>query len=125
MNNFMRNTFKTGDSITLYFGDTMRELLPKSLRKRNIYFVDCKIIAIEGDTLTVLSQMRNAKENPPYKVMGICIEKDDTHILPEWGLEELRSIDKDQLVQFASNHGYNAKEFKEALKPYRKERKKD
>ena len=121
----MGTKFKTGDLITLYFGDTMRELLSKSLRKRNIYFVDCKIIAIEGDNLTVLSQMRNAKDNPPYKVMGICIEKDDMHILPEGALEELRSIDKDQLLQFASARGYNVKEFKEALKPYRKDRKKD
>ena len=40
----MKNTFKTGDSITLYFGDSMRELLSKSLRKRNSSFVDCKIV---------------------------------------------------------------------------------
>ena len=96
----MGNAYKIGDSITLYFGDTMRELLSKSLRKRNIYFVDCKII-------------------------GICVKKDDNHILPEGVLEGLRVIDKDNLLQFASDHGYNAKEFKEALKPYRKDRKKD
>ena len=119
---FMKKTFKTGDSITLYFGDTMRELLSKALRKRNVYFVDCKIVAIEGDDLTVLSQMRNAKDDPPYKVMGICIKTDDKHILPEGVLEELREVDKDQLREFASDHGYDAKEFKEALKPFRKNR---
>ena len=121
----MGNAYKIGDSITLYFGDTMRELLSKSLRKRNIYFVDCKIIAIEGDTLTVLSQMKNSNDKPPYKIMGICVKMDDNHILPEGVLEGLRVIDKDNLLQFASDHGYNAKEFKEALKPYRKDRKKD
>lgn len=121
----MGKAFKTGDSITLYFGDTMREFLSKSLRKKNIYFVDCKIIASEGDTITVFSQMKNAKDNPPYKVMGICVQKDDKHILPEGVLEELRDIDKDQLVQFASDRGYDVKEFKAALKPYRKGSKKD
>ena len=121
----MGNTFKIGDSFTLYFGDTMRELLSKSLRKRNVYFVDCKIVAIEGDFITVLSQMRNAKDNPPYKVMGIYIKKDDNHILPPGVLEELRYIDKDELVDFASKRGYDVKEFKAALKPYRKDNKKD
>ena len=121
----MGKQLKTGDTITLYFGDTMRELLSKPLRKKEVYFVDCKIIAIEGDNITVLSQMKNSKDNPPYKVMGICIKKDDNHILPEGVLGKLRDIDKEELVQFASDHGYNAKEFKAALKPYRKERKKD
>lgn len=121
----MGNTFKTGDSIVLYFGDTMRELLSKPLRKRGVYFVDCRVVAIEGDILTVLSQMRNAKESLPYKVMGICIEKDDKHILPKGVLEELREVDKDELAKFASGHGYDEKEFKAALKPYRKDRKKD
>ena len=121
----MGKTFKTGDSITLYFGDTMREILSKNLRKRNVYFIDCEVVAVEGDTITVLSKMKNSKDDPPYKVMGICVKKDDNHILPEGALEELRSVDKDQLAQFASDHGYNAKEFKAALKPYRKDRKKD
>ena len=67
----MENTFKTGDSVAIYFGDTMRELLSKPLRKKGVYFVDCKIVAIDGDTLTVLSQMRNAKDKLPYKVMGL------------------------------------------------------
>lgn len=121
----MGNTFKTGDSVAIYFGDTMRELLSKPLRKKGVYFVDCKIVAIDGDTLTVLSQMRNSKDKLPYKVMGLCINKDDKHILPEGVLEELREIDKDELEKFASGHGYDAKEFKAALKPYRKDRKKD
>ncbi len=121
----MGKAFKTGDTITLYFGDTMRELLSKSLRKRNVYFVDCVIVAIEDDNITVLSQMRNTKDKPPYKVMGICVKKDDKHILPEGALEELREVDKDQLVKFASDRGYNVKEFKEAIKPYRKDRKKE
>ena len=121
----MGNTFKIGDSVAIYFGDTMRELLSKPLRKKGVYFVDCKIVAIDGDTLTVLSQMRNSKDKLPYKVMGLCINKDDKHILPEGVLEELREIDKDELEKFASSHGYDAKEFKAALKPYRKDRKKD
>lgn len=121
----MGKTFKAGDSITLYFGDTMRDLLSKSLRKRNIYFVDCKIIAIEGNILTIFSQTKNAKETPPYKVMGICVEKDDKHILPEGALEKLRDIDKDKLAEFASARGYDVKEFKAALKPFRKGGKKD
>lgn len=121
----MGNAFKIGDTITLYFGDTMRDVLLKALRKRSVYFVDCKIVAIEDDTITVLSQMKNVKDKPPYKVMGICVKKDDKHILPEGVLEELRDIDKDELVQFASERGYDVKEFKAALKPYRKDRKKD
>ena len=121
----MKKTFETGDSITLYFGDSMREILSKSLRKKDVYFVDCKIVDIEGDTLTVFSQMKNAGDKPPYKIMGICIEKDDKHILPEGVLEELRDMDKDQLVSFASEHGYDMKEFKAALKPFRKGNKKD
>ena len=121
----MGKQFKTGDTITLYFGDTMRELLSKPLRKQEVYFVDCKIIAIEDDNITVLSQMKNPKDNPPYKVMGLCIKKDDNHILPEGVLGKLRAIDKEELVKFAADHGYNAKEFKAALKPYRKDCKKD
>lgn len=121
----MGKAFKTGDSITLYFGDTMRELLPKVLRKRNVYFVDCIIVTVEDDTMTVISQMKNAKDTPPYKVMGICLKKDDKHVLPEGALEELREVDKDQLQEFASGHGYDIKEFKAALKPFRKDHKKD
>lgn len=121
----MGKTFKAGDSITLYFGDTMRDLLSKSLRKRSVYFVDCKIVAVEGDILTIFSQTRNAKDKLPYKVMGICVEKDDKHILPEGVLEELRDIDKDKLAEFASARGYDVKEFKAALKPFRKGGKKD
>ncbi len=121
----MGNAFKLGDSITLYFGGTMRGLLPKALRKQNIFFVDCRIVAIDSDTITILSQTKNAKDIPPYKVMGLCVKKDDKHVLPEGALEKLRDVEKDQLEQFASAHNYNVKEFKEALKPYRKGRKKD
>ncbi len=121
----MGKAYKIGDTVTLYFGDAMRELLSKPLRKKNIYFVDCKIVAIEGDNLTVFSKMKSSKDNPPYKVMGICVTKDDNHILPEGALEELREIEKEQLIEFASGHGFNAKEFKDALKPYRKGHKKD
>ena len=121
----MGKAYKIGDTVTLYFGDTMRELLSKALRKKNIYFVDCKIVAIEGDTLTVFSKMKSSKENQPYKVMGICVTKDDNHILPEGALEQLRNIEKEQLNEFALEHGFNTKEFKDALKPYRKGYKKD
>jgi hypothetical protein len=123
--NQMENTFKTGDSVAIYFGDTMRELLSKPLRKKGIYFMDCRIVEAEGDTLTVLSHTRNMKDKLPYKVMALCLKKDDKHILPEGVLEELREIDKDELERFASGHGYDAKEFKAAIKPYRKDRKKD
>ena len=121
----MGKAFKTGDTITLYFGDTLRELLSKPLRKQSVYFVDCEVVSIGDDTITVLSKMKNIQDKPPYKVMGLCVKKDDQHILPEGVLEELRDIDKDQLVDFASERGYDVKEFKAALKPFRKDRKKD
>ena len=36
-----------------------------------------------------------------------------------------RDIDKEYVVSFATEHGYSVKEFKEALKPYRKGYKND
>ena len=121
----MGKAFKTGDSITLYFGDKMRELLPKILRKKSVYFVDCKIVEIEGDIMTVLSQMKSADDKPPYRIMAICVRKDDKHVLPEGVLGKLREVDKDKLENYAALHGYDIKEFKAALKPFRKVSKKD
>ncbi|MBR6166688.1 hypothetical protein IKQ65_03640 [Candidatus Saccharibacteria bacterium] len=121
----MGNASKLGDSITLYFGDKMREHLPKALRKQNIYFVDCTIVGTENGTLSVLSQTKNPKDKPPYKILALCIKEDDRHILPENTLELLRDIDKEYVVSFATEHGYSVKEFKEALKPYRKGYKND
>ena len=121
----MGKSFKTGDTITLYFGDTMRELLSKPLRKKEVYFVDCEVVSAEDDTITVLSKMKNAKDIPPYKVMGLCLKKDDNHILPKGTLGKLRDIDKEELAKFASSHGFNVKELKIALKPFRKDGKKD
>ena len=44
----MGKTLKTGDSITIYFGDSIRKLLKKSLRKKNTYFVDYMVISVDG-----------------------------------------------------------------------------
>jgi hypothetical protein len=121
----MRNAYKIGDSITLYFGDTMRDLLPKALRKQRVYFVDCTVVKIIDGNISVLSQTKNAKDKPPYKIFALCIDGDDKHILPEGTLELLRGVDKQYLEDFATSHMYSIKEFKEALQPYRKGIKKD
>ena len=117
--------FKTGGTVTIYFGDSIRKLLRKSLRKKNTYFVDYIIIAIDGDTLTVIPNSKSNDAKTPYEVTGLCISKSDRHILSEGELDSLRNSSKSDLYLYAEAHGYNPKEFKEALKPFRKGSKKD
>lgn len=121
----MGKTVKKGDIVTLYFGDSMRKLLRKNLRKKNTYFVDYIVMSVDGDMLTVVPTAKVSDEEPPYEFSSICIEKNDRHILFEGELESLREISKSEMYLFADEHGYKPKEFKEALKPFRKGGKKD
>lgn len=121
----MAKTVKKGDIVTIYFGDSMRKLLRKNLRKKNTFFVDYVVMSVDGDMLTVVQNARMGSEEPPYEFSGICIEKNDRHLLFEGELDSLRESSKSELYLFAEKHEYNPKEFKEAIKPFRKGGKKD
>ena len=121
----MAKTVKKGDIVTIYFGDSMRKLLRKNLRKKNTFFVDYVVMSVDGDMLTVVPNARMGSEEPPYEFSGICIEKNDRHLLSEGELDMLRNSSKSELYLFAEKHEYNPKEFKEAIKPFRKGGKKD
>ena len=121
----MAKTVKKGDIVTIYFGDSMRKLLRKNLRKKNTFFVDYVVMSVDGDMLTVVPNARMGSEEPPYEFSGICIEKNDRHLLFEGELDSLRESSKSELYLFAEEHEYNPKEFNEAIKPFRKGGKKD
>ncbi|MBR3278012.1 MAG: hypothetical protein IKG01_03750 [Lachnospiraceae bacterium] len=121
----MDRAYKVGGTVTIYFGDSMRKLLRKSLRKKNTYFVDYAIIAIEGDILTVFPNSKENDEKTPCEVTGLRINKNDRHIMSDGELDNLRNSSKSELYKYAEEHDYNTKEFKEALKPFRKGSKKD
>ena len=119
----MGKTLKTGDSITIYFGDSIRKLLKKSLRKKNTYFVDYMVISVEDDVLTVFPNTIQKGDELPYEVEGLRISMNDRHILSNNELERLRDSSKEELIRFADEHEFNHKEFKEAMKPFRKNKK--
>lgn len=121
----MAKTVKKGDIVTIYFGDSMRKLLRKNLRKKNTFFVDYIVMSVDGDMLTVVPNSKVSGEEPPYEFSGICIKMNDRHLLFEGELDSLRESSKSELYLFADEHEYNPKEFKEALKPFRKAGKKD
>ncbi len=121
----MAKTVKKGDIVTIYFGDSMRKLLRKNLRKKNTFFVDYVVMSVDGDMLTVVQNARMGSKESPYEFSGICIEKNDRHLLFEGELDSLRESSKSELYLFAEEHEYNPKEFKEAIKPFRKGGKKD
>ena len=121
----MSKTFNVGGTVTIYFGDSMRSFLKKNLRKKNTFFVDYIIIAIDGDTLTIFPNSKTDDEKVPYEVSGLRIDKSDRHILAEGELMYLSELNKSELMVFAEEHEYNPKEFKEAMKPFRKAQKKD
>ena len=116
----MGKEFDVGGTVTIYFGDSIRKLLRKSLRKKNTYFVDYVIIAIDGDVLTVMPNTIEKDEKTPYEITGLRIKKDDRHIMSDGELDMLRNSSKSELYLYAEEHKYNPKEFKEALKPFRK-----
>ena len=120
-----KTAFKDSETIMIYFGDSIRKLLRKTLRKKNIYFVEYLIVDIEGDVLTVIPNSRPKEDEMPYEVTALRISADDKHILPAGELDKMRDFSKDEVIKYAEEHGFNAKEFKEALKPFRKGGKKD
>lgn len=118
-------TFKDGDTVTIYFGDSIRKLLRKNLRKKNTFFVEYLVVAVDGDILTVIPNTR-AKENElPYEITALRISASDRHILVDGELDSLREIGKSELMSYIEEHDYKPKEFKEALRPFRKGGKKD
>ena len=121
----MGKTVKKGDIVTIYFGDSMRKLLRKNLRKKNTYFVDYMVVSVDGDMLMIVPNAKIDDGKMPYEFSGICIEKNDRHILFEGELDSLRKSNKNELSLFADEHNFKPKEFKEALKPFRKGDKKD
>ena len=66
----MGNTIKNGDRITIYFGDKIRKLLKKSLRKKNTYFVDYIVLLTEDDTLTVIPNTIQKGDELPSIALG-------------------------------------------------------
>ena len=121
----MGKTVKKGDIVTIYFGDSMRKILRKNLRKKNTYFVDYMVVSVDGDMLMIVPNAKQDDGKMPYEFSGICIEKNDRHILFEGELDSLRKSNKNELSLFADEHYFKPKEFKEALKPFRKGDKKD
>jgi hypothetical protein len=121
----MNKAFKDSETITIYFGDSLRKLLRKNLRKKNTYFVEYLIVDIEGDVLTVIPNSRPKEDEMPYEVTAIRISASDKHILPAGELDKMRDFSKDEVLKYAESHDFNPKEFKEALKPFRKGGKKD
>lgn len=121
----MAKTFKTGDIITIYFGDSIRKLLRKALRKKHTYFVDYIVIAKDSEMLTVLPNSKVKDVDEPYEITALRINRSDRHILTRGELENLRTCGKSEFYQFAEERGYNSKEFKEAFKPFRKAAKKE
>lgn len=121
----MAKTFKTGDIITIYFGDSIRKLLRKALRKKHTYLVEYTVIAKDGEMLTVLPNSKVKDVDEPYEITALRINRSDRHILTRGELENLRTCGKSEFYQFAEEHGYNSKEFKEAFKPFRKAAKKE
>ena len=120
-----KTAFRDGDTVTIYFGDSIRKLLRKNLRKKNTYFVEYVIIAVEGDVLTVIPNTKIRENELPYEITALRFKASDRHILADGELEKLREISKSELISYAEDHDYNPKEFKEALKPFRKGGKKD
>lgn len=121
----MNKAFKNNETITIYFGDSIRKLLRKNLRKKNTFFVDYLIVDIEGDVLTVIPNTRPKEDEMPYEVTALRISANDKHILPPGELDRMRDLSKDEVIKYAEELEYNVKEFKEALKPFRKGGKKD
>ena len=121
----MSKAFKDSETVTIYFGDSIRKLLRKNLRKKNTFFVEYRIVDIEGDILTVVPNSRPKEDEMPYEVTALRISASDKHILPEGELDKMREFSKDEMVKYAESHDFNFKEFKEALKPFRKAGKKD
>ena len=121
----MNKAFKDSETITIYFGDSIRKLLRKNLRKKNTYFVEYLIVDIEGDVLTVIPNSRPKEDEMPYEVTALSISASDKHILPVGELDKMRDFSKNDVIEYAEAHGFNPKEFKEALKPFRKGGKKD
>ena len=121
----MNKAFKDSETIMIYFGDSIRKLLRKNLRKKNIYFVEYLIVDIEGDVLTVIPNSRPKEDELPYEVTAIRISANDKHILPAGELDKMRDFSKEEVYKYAEEHDFNGKEFKEALKPFRKGGKKD
>ena len=117
----MGNAYKVGDKIIIYFGDTMRDYLRKTYRKKNVYFIEYRIAAIYEDRIVVFPEIRDRSKQLPYDISGICIAKTDRHILPTDDLSSILSkADKEVVASYAEQHGFKKTEFKEALKPYRK-----
>lgn len=121
----MNKAFKDSETITIYFGDSIRKLLRKNLRKKNTYFVEYLIVDIEGDVLTVIPNSRPKEDELPYEVTALRISVSDKHILPVGELDKMRDFSKNDVIEYAEANGFNPKEFKEALKPFRKGNKKD
>ena len=118
-------SFKDSETIMIYFGDSIRKLLRKNLRKKNIYFVEYLIVDIEGDVLTVIPNTRPKEDEMPYEVTALRISANDKHILPTGELDKMRDFSKEEVIKYAEDNDFNVKEFKEALKPFRKGGKKD
>lgn len=116
----MGHELKINDTVTIYFGDSIRELLKKSLRKKNTYFVNYVVNSIDDDVLTVFPNTLQNSDELPYEISVIRIGKTDRHIISEKDFSFLRDCSKDELLEYADRRGYNHKEFKEALKPFRK-----
>ena len=118
-------SFKDSETIMIYFGDSIRKLLRKTFRKKNIYFVEYLIVDIEGDVLTVIPNTRPKEDEMPYEVTALRISANDKHILPTGELDKMRDFSKEEVIKYAEDNDFNVKEFKEALKPFRKGGKKD
>ena len=102
----MNKAFKDNETITIYFGDSIRKLLRKNLRKKNTFFVDYLIVDIEGDVLTVIPNTRPKEDEMPYEVTALRISANDKHILPPGELDRMRDLSKDEVIKYAEEHEY-------------------
>ena len=119
--------YKKDSHIYVYFGDTLRKKLRKSIRKAGIYFAELKVVEDDVPTgvdekvasFIAVSGDKLFDDDSLYGSYGVILKENDPHIFREDDFEDLRRASNQELERICKACEYDVKEFKKAFKPFR------
>jgi|GEM_PF-1085261 len=119
--------YKKDSHIYVYFGDTLRKKLRKSIRKAGVYFAELKVVEDDVPTgvdekvasFIAVSGDKLFSDYSPYGSYGVILKENDSHIFREDDFEDLRHASNQEIERICKACEYDVKEFKKAFKPFR------
>ena len=115
------DSYKIGDLVYVIFYGDMRKDLLKPVRKGKVFFVEYRVIEVDGNKVIAKygKQLCEDEEKYPYGGCGIVIEPGCYYAFSREEFEAMRLASDDELKSLCEKRGFKHRVFRKAFEPFR------